>query len=117
MLMSVLERTHEIGVMKAVGAKPGQVMLIFLVEGLAIGAVGGLAGLVAAWLLSYPGDVLARHLVERRLPMRLEESVFDFPLWLTVGAPLLVCVLSTLAAVVPARRAAGIDPIEALRQR
>ncbi len=117
MLMSVLERTHEIGVMKAVGAKPGQVLLIFLVEGLAIGVVGGLAGLAAAWLLSYPGDALARHLVARRLPMRLEESVFDFPLWLTVGAPLLVCLLTTLAAVVPARRAAGIDPIQALRQR
>jgi putative ABC transport system permease protein len=117
MLMSVLERTHEIGVMKAVGARSGQLLLIFLVEGLAIGVVGGLAGLAAAWLLSYPGDALARHLVESRLPMRLDESVFDFPAWLTVGAPVLVCLLSTLAAVVPARRAAGIDPIEALRQR
>jgi putative ABC transport system permease protein len=117
MLMSVLERTHEIGVMKAVGARPGEVQLLFLVEGLVIGAIGGLAGLVAAWLVSYPGDALARHLVASRLPMRLEESVFSFPLWLAAGAPLLVCLLSTLAAVVPARRAARIDPIEALRQR
>jgi putative ABC transport system permease protein len=117
MLMSVLERTHEIGVMKAVGARQWELMLLFLVEGLVIGAVGGAAGLVAAWLLSYPGDVLARQLVESRLPMRLEESVFTFPLWLTAGAPLLVCFLTTLAAVVPARRAARIDPIAALRQR
>ena len=117
MLMSVLERTHEIGVMKAVGARQAEVMLMFLVEGLVIGAVGGLLGLAAAWLLSYPGDALARQLVERRLPMRLEESVFSFPLWLVLGAPLLVCALATLAALLPARRAARIDPIEALRQR
>ncbi len=117
MLMSVLERTHEIGVMKAVGAREGQLLAVFLVEGLVIGAVGGLAGLAAVWLASFPGDLLARQIVSHQLPMRLEGTVFLFPAWLMVGAPLLVCLLTTLAAVVPARRAARVDPIEALRQR
>ena len=52
-----------------------------------------------------------------RLPMGLEQSVFLFPPWLVLGAPVLVTGLTTLAAVAPARRAARVDPIEALRQR
>lgn len=117
MLMSVLERTHEIGVMKATGAGDGEVQALFLMEGTLIGVVGALAGVVAGWLVSFPGDRLAQHLVATQTPMRLEESVFAYPWWLVLGVPALVCVLTTLAAVYPARRAARIDPITALRQR
>jgi putative ABC transport system permease protein len=45
----------------------------------------------------------------------MEGSVFAFPLWLTVGVPLFACLVTTLAAVYPARRAAKVDPITALR--
>jgi putative ABC transport system permease protein len=117
MLMSVLERTHEIGVMKAVGARDAHVLALFLMEGALIGAAGGLLGLLAGWLVSFPGDRLAVWLVARQTPMRLESSVFVFPPWLVIGVPLLVCLLTTMAAVYPARRAARIDPIAALRQR
>jgi putative ABC transport system permease protein len=117
MLMSVLERTHEIGVMKATGARDGEVEALFLMEGALLGFLGAALGMIASWLVSFPGDRLAQHLVALKTPMRLEESVFVYPAWLLLGAPALVCVLTTLAAVYPARRAAKIDPVEALRQR
>lgn len=117
MLMSVLERRHEIGVMKATGARDGEVQALFLMEGTLVGALGAAAGLLASWLASFPGDRLAQRLVAAQTPMRLEESVFLFPAWLLAGAPVLVCVLTTLAALYPARRAARVDPVEALRQR
>jgi putative ABC transport system permease protein len=117
MLMSVLQRTHEIGVMKALGARDGQVLALFLSEGVLIGSAGGLLGLLAGWLVSYPGDAFARWLIRVQTPMRLEESVFAYPWWLVVGAPLLACGVTTLAAYFPARRAARIDPVAALRER
>src|SRR5262249_52343441 len=54
MLMSVLERTREIGVMKAVGARDGHVLLAFLVEGALVGLVGGALGLLVCWAASHP---------------------------------------------------------------
>jgi len=117
MLMSVLERTHEIGVMKAVGARQGELMLMFLVEGLVIGVGGRAGGLAAAWLLSFPGDALARHLMSAGCRCGWTSRCSSSrPGWRWARrcwcAP-----LTTLAAVMPARRAARIDPIEALRQR
>ena len=117
MLMSVLERTHEIGVLKATGARDGDIMGLFLVEGGLIGVLGAGFGLAAAWLASFPGDRIAKHIVSTQTPMQLDGSVFAFDLWLVVGVPLGVTALAMLAAVYPARRAARLDPLEALRQR
>ena len=117
MLMSVLERTHEIGVLKAVGARDGDILGLFLVEGGLIGVLGAGLGLAAAWLGSFPGDRIAKHFVAAKTPMRLEGSVFAFEWWLVVGVPLGVVALAMLAAAYPARRAARLDPLEALRQR
>ncbi|MBI1914707.1 MAG: ABC transporter permease [Planctomycetes bacterium] len=115
MLMSVLERTHEIGVMKAVGARDGHIQLIFLAEGLVLGLSGGLVGLLAGWLASFPGDRIARSIVEKQTQTTLEHSLFVYPLWLVVGVPVFAVLVTTLAAVYPARRAARVNPIQALR--
>jgi putative ABC transport system permease protein len=116
MLMSVLERTHEIGVMKATGARDRDISTLFLIEGVIVGVIGAMFGVVFAWLISFPGDAVAQHLVSSRTPMQLDGSVFAFPWWVMLGVPALVVGLTTLAAVGPARRAAKIDPIAALRQ-
>ncbi|HEV3235569.1 MAG TPA: ABC transporter permease, partial [Gemmataceae bacterium] len=65
MLMTVLERTHEIGVMKAVGAKDRHIEMIFLVEGGILGLVGGGLGLLFAWLASFPGNAIAQSMIEK----------------------------------------------------
>jgi putative ABC transport system permease protein len=115
MLMSVLERTREIGIMKAVGASNGQLQFIFLIEGALIGLVGGGLGMLLAWAASFPGDAWVRSIVSRDLKIDLKESVFVFPLWVIASVFAFSVVVTTLAAVYPARRAAKIDPVAALR--
>ena len=73
--------------------------------------------MVASWLASYPGDRVASYLIAKQTPMRLEGSVYEFSGWALLVVPLGVILWTTLAAVSPARRAALIDPIEALRSR
>jgi putative ABC transport system permease protein len=115
MLMSVLERVREIGIMKAVGARDGHIQLIFLVEGALVGLVGGLLGLLLGWAASIPGDAWVRGLVRQRLALDLQQSIFVFPWWLVAGVPAFACLVTTLAALYPARRAARVNPITALR--
>jgi putative ABC transport system permease protein len=115
MLMSVLERMREIGIMKAVGASNGQLQLVFLVEGALIGLVGGGFGLTLAVLSSYPGDAWVRTMVNRDIKIELKEALFVFPAWLCLTVLAFAVVITTLAAVYPARRAAMVDPVTALR--
>jgi putative ABC transport system permease protein len=120
MIMSVLERTHEIGVMKALGARDGHIRLIFVIEGVLMGLVGSALGLAIGWLASFPGDSIAKSFVDPQThqPLKesvLKESVFAFPIWLVVGVPALVCLITTLAAWYPASRAARVDPVTSLR--
>jgi putative ABC transport system permease protein len=68
-----------------------------------------------SWLASFPGDSIARSLVERDLETAIEGTLFLFPAWLTVGIVVFSALLTTLAAVYPARRAARVDPVTALR--
>src|SRR5260370_1303464 len=58
MLMSVLERVHDIGIMKAVGARDAHIRRAFLVEGALVGAVGGVLGLGLAWGATGPGNAV-----------------------------------------------------------
>jgi putative ABC transport system permease protein len=115
LLMSVLERTHEIGVMKAVGARDRHIQLLFLLEGAWIGLLGSAVGLLGGWLASIPGDRLARRLAEQQTKTPFDHSLFVFPWWLVLGVPLFVTLLTMLAAVYPARRAARVNPMKALR--
>jgi putative ABC transport system permease protein len=115
MLMSVLERTREIGIFKAVGAGDGSVQLIFLIEGAFIGLIGGVLGLLLAWAGSFPADAWMRSMISRDLKIDLKESLFVFPAWLTLGVVAFAVVVTTLAAVYPARRAARVSPLTALR--
>jgi putative ABC transport system permease protein len=115
MLMSVLERTREVGIMKAVGAGNGHVQLIFLVEGALIGFLGGGLGLLLARVASYPADSWLRTMVLRDLKIELKESIFVFPAWLVLVVLLFAVLVTTLASVYPARRAAKVNPVAALR--
>ena len=115
MITSVLERTREIGIYKAVGASDLQVMAMFLTESALIGFGGGLLGLGIAVLAMLPGDAIAAGMIAERAAVSLEGSVFVVPLWLMAGGPLLGLTTAVVAAFIPARRAASIDPVKALR--
>jgi putative ABC transport system permease protein len=115
MIMSVLERRRDIGIMKAVGARDLQILSLYLIEGTLLGALGGAIGMTLSWLLSFPGDSLARRLLAEGNDVPLKGPLFIFPLWLVLGVPLFACLVTTLAAAYPARRAARIDPIAALK--
>jgi putative ABC transport system permease protein len=115
MIMTVLERTREIGVMKAVGARDGHIQMIFLLEGALIGLFGGTLGVLCGWIASFPGDAIARSLLQDQSLPPVSNTLFVFPLWLTLGTPLFAGLVTTLAAVYPARRATRVNPIMALR--
>ena len=115
MLMSVLERTREIGIMKAVGADNRHLQFVFLVEGALIGLVGAGIGLLLAWSLSYPGDAWVHAMVMRELKVNLKGSIFAFGPGMAVTVVLFTVLVTTLAAVYPARHAARVDPVAALR--
>ena len=79
--------------------------LIFLIEGAVLGLAGGLFGLVLAFLASYPGDAIAKSIMEPQTQTPVKGSLFVYPLWLILGAPALAGLITTLAAVYPAHRA------------
>jgi putative ABC transport system permease protein len=114
MIMSILERTREIGIMKAIGAEDREIKLIFFVEAAVIGVTGGVIGVLIAWGI----DGLANRLAYRFILKPQGASFIDFfslPIYLSVGAVLFALVISILAALYPASRAARIDPVRALR--
>jgi len=114
MIMSILERTREIGIMKAIGAEDREIKLIFFVEAAVIGLTGGVLGTLAAWVV----DGIANRLAYRFVLKPQGASFVDFfslPPWLSGSAILFAVVISILAALYPAARAARIDPVRALR--
>lgn len=106
MLLSIVRRQSEIGIMRAMGASKRLVVSIFVLEGTLIGFVGAIVGAATAWLVLLP------------LPPVAEVQSGGLPIDRAQGDFLLAIVLTTLAAalasVLPARRAARIDPVEAI---
>jgi putative ABC transport system permease protein len=113
MVMSILERTREIGIMKAIGASDTDISGVFLAEAAAIGVVGAVFGLILGWLVTR----VANAVVNARLIPQGQEPVnlFYFPLWLILGAVGFSVLVSLLAGLYPAGRAARVDPVKALR--
>ena len=112
LIMAIYERTREIGVMKAVGASKGTIRLLFTVEAGSIGFWGGLVGVLLAWVI---GQVInfVSHLTFLRDYKSF--SISAFPLWLILVVIILSTGVALLAGLLPASRAANLDPVEALR--
>ncbi|MCE9530076.1 MAG: ABC transporter permease [Planctomycetes bacterium] len=115
MFTTVLERTREIGILKAIGAKDRQILTIFLIEGSLIGLAGGLLGLLLGWLASFPGNSYALRIMEKQGHHPMPDTVFLYPAWLLICVPMFAMLMTTLAALWPARRAARVEPVIALR--
>jgi putative ABC transport system permease protein len=113
MVMSILERTREIGIMKAIGGSDGDIRRIFLVEASTIGLLGGLLGMLLGWAVGRAINFGANIYIEQQ--GGTPDNLFSIPWWLAAGALAFSIVVSLLAGSYPASRAARLDPIRALR--
>jgi putative ABC transport system permease protein len=102
MLAVVSERTREIGVRKSVGARKRDILNQFLVESSMLSAFGGLAGVGIAWVIAV--------IVRNTTPVPMEVPLYSVAIGVTLSA-----VVGLFFGIYPARRAARLDPIVALR--
>jgi putative ABC transport system permease protein len=114
MIMAVYERTREIGIMKAVGAAPGQIRTLFVVEASLIGLLGGIIGTILGWLLGKLLNWLIL-VILRWQQMDVRGTFFVVSWWLVVGALVFAALVGLLAGLYPAARAARLAPLDALR--
>jgi putative ABC transport system permease protein len=113
MVMSILERYAEIGIMKAVGASDRDIQKIFFFETSMIGLLGGLFGLALGWLVSVLiNQIVNAFLIGEGIPFI---QFFSFPWWLCLGAIVFAMLVSLVSGIYPAVRAARVDPVVALR--
>ncbi|MDR1205697.1 MAG: ABC transporter permease [Peptococcaceae bacterium] len=113
MIMSIYERTREIGVMKVVGANGGDVQALFLMEAGLIGVFGGMVGLAVSYGLSRVINYFAAGSF-----MTIGEEAMDvsvIPFWLAIFALVFAFFIGIVAGWFPARRATRLSPITAIR--
>ncbi len=108
MYTSVLERTREIGVMKAVGARNSDIIFVFMFESGLIGLVGGIIGVALGYLISSAGG---------KIMVMVGYSFLQpaFPWYLTTGCLLFAFITGMLAGLLPSMQASKLKPVDALR--
>lgn len=109
LVVSVVQKRREIGILRAMGATRGQILRLFLVQGAVVGALGSALGIALAVLMIWLFTKFVRG--TDGLPL----FVIGLPLATAVQVALIATVCGVLAAVAPARRAAALDPAQAIR--
>jgi putative ABC transport system permease protein len=113
LVMAILERRREIGIMKAIGASDTDVRGLFFAEAGAMGIFGGVLGVALGWtigrVINFGTNV---YLKRQHFP---PEQIWSVPWWLVIGAIAFSIVVSLVSGLYPANRAAKLDPVRALR--
>jgi putative ABC transport system permease protein len=113
LVMAILERRREIGIMKAVGASDADVRGLFFAEAGAMGLLGGVCGIALGWVIGRVINFGTNIYLKRQgFP---PEHIWSVPFWLVAGALGFSFVISLLSGLYPASRAARLDPVQALR--
>jgi ABC-type lipoprotein release transport system permease subunit len=113
LVMAILERRREIGIMKAIGASDGDVKKLFFAEAGAMGVLGGVVGVAFGWIIGQVINFGTNIYLKRQgFP---PEHFWAVPLWLVAFAILFAFVVSLVSGLYPAGRAARLDPVQALR--
>jgi putative ABC transport system permease protein len=113
LVMAILERRREIGVLKALGAADRDVRQLFFAEAGVMGLSGGLFGVLLGWGIGRAIQ-FATMIYLRRQGMN-PPNIWSVPWWLVLGAIVFAVVVSLASGIYPASRAARLDPVEALR--
>ena len=113
LVMAILERRREIGIMKAIGGSDGDVQKLFFVEAGVMGAFGGAVGVALGWTI---GRIInaGTNIYLRRQDLS-PEQIWFVPWWLVIGAIVFAIIVSLISGVYPATRASRLDPVQALR--
>ncbi|MGB2607063.1 MAG: FtsX-like permease family protein [Candidatus Sulfotelmatobacter sp.] len=113
LVMAILERRREIGIMKAIGASDGDVKKLFFAEAGAMGILGGFVGVALGWAIGQVINLGTNIYLKRQsLP---PEHFWSVPWWLVGAAIVFAFIVSLAAGLYPAGRAARLDPVQALR--
>src|SRR6266446_408093 len=113
LVMAILERRREIGIMKAIGASDGDVKKLFFAEAGAMGILGGVFGVALGWAIGQVINLGTNvYLKSQSFP---PEHFWSVPWWLVAFALLFSFLVSLAAGLYPAGRAARLDPVQALR--
>ena len=113
LVMAILERRREIGVLKALGAADRDVRRLFFAEAGVMGLAGGLFGVVLGWAIGRAIQ-FATFIYLKRQGVN-PPNIWTVPWWLVAGAIVFAVVVSLASGIYPASRAAKLDPVEALR--
>jgi putative ABC transport system permease protein len=113
LVMAILERRREIGIMKAIGASDSDVKGLFFAEAGVMGVFGGVVGVALGWTIGRVIN-LGTNIYLKRLHFP-PEQIWFVPGWLVIGAIMFAIVVSLLSGLYPASRAARLDPVQALR--
>ena len=105
MMMSINERTREVGILKVLGTEFSDIAKLFLTEAFLLGLAGGITGLILSLLM---GQIIPRMFADMDI-----RCVFTW--WLILGSVLFAGVVALIAAWIPARKAMNISPNEAIR--
>jgi ABC-type lipoprotein release transport system permease subunit len=113
LVMAILERRREIGIMKAIGASDGDVKKLFFAEAGAMGILGGIVGVILGWAIGQVINLGTNIYLKRQsLP---PEHFWAVPWWLVAFALVFAFAVSLISGLYPAGRAARLDPVQALR--
>jgi putative ABC transport system permease protein len=113
LVMAILERRREIGIMKAIGASDGDVKRLFFAEAGAMGLLGGVVGVALGWTIGQAINLGTNvYLKSQSFP---PEHFWAVPWWLVAFAILFSFGVSLVSGLYPAGRAARLDPVQALR--
>jgi putative ABC transport system permease protein len=116
MIIAVIERTPEFGIMKSLGASDGQVLWLLLLEGLITGILGAAIALAVSMAASPIASEICRQYIENRLRSSFDQSIFLFAPTDVLIVFLLSGIVCTVASLLPAWRAAKLDPVVAMKR-